>query len=67
MKYIIVVDEKPVSCEECCFYSEDFEQVNSNTFSLVNRCIFTKCNYESCPLTVVNTIFTDDFCKKDGD
>ena len=60
MKYIVVVDEKPESCEKCCFYSDTFEHVNSNTLNIVEKCIFTKEDYNSCPLTVINTLFTDD-------
>lgn len=60
MRYIIVVDEKPKSCDECPFFSETLEETDKkNVLNITNKCIWTKEGYDKCPLTVVNTLFVD--------
>lgn len=59
MKYLILVDKKPEKCDKCFFYTQDLIPVEGNTYDLRLKCAFD-CNVETCPLTVMNTIFSTD-------
>lgn len=59
MKFIVVVDEKPKTCEGCPFMDEMFEETNKkNVLNLVDVCYFKRrFNTDDCPMTEINTVF----------
>ena len=62
MKFIVVVDEKPKTCEGCPFMDEMFEETNKkNVLNLVDVCYFKRrFNTTNCPMTEINTVFVTD-------
>jgi hypothetical protein len=58
MKYIIVVDEMPETCDKCDFYQEGLEETDKkNVLNICKSCIWGAKSHDKCPLTVINTLF----------
>jgi hypothetical protein len=69
MKYIIMCDKKPQKCEDCAFFGDILTKTDmidkipvANTFELSSGCKLGAASIEKCPLTIINTIFTDEGC-----
>lgn len=67
MKYIIMCDEKPTKCEDCMFFGDIFTKTDTvnglpvkNAFELSLGCKLCASSINDCPLTVINTMFTDE-------
>ena len=62
MKFIVVVDDKPKTCDGCPFMDDMFEETDKkNVLNLVDTCYFKKrFNTDTCPMTEIHTLFTTD-------
>lgn len=57
MRFMILCDEKPKSCENCPFYGDVPVTIASNAVDIQTRCVLGEFTCKNCPMTEANTIF----------